>query len=64
MLDSLALAIALASPAAHTAAFDAPTIRHAQISAPIPSDPIATRSMIDADAPENSGAKIAYLSEQ
>ena len=64
MLDSLALAIALASPAAHIAAFDAPTIRQAQIKAPPQGESIETREAISANAPEDSGAKIAYLDEQ
>ena len=65
-MDSLLLIAALALPASaiHSSAFDAPTIRQAQIKAPSEGEPINTRAMIPANAPENSGAQIAYMDEQ
>ena len=66
LMDSLLLiaALALPAPAIHSSAFDAPTIRQAQIKAPPQGESIETRNAIPANAPEDSGAKIAYLDEQ
>ena len=66
LMDSLLLiaALALPAPAIHSSAFDAPTIRQAQIKAPPQGESIETREAISANAPEDSGAKIAYLDEQ
>lgn len=65
-MDSLLLiaALAIPAPSIHSSAFDAPTIRQAQIKAPSQGESIATREMIAANAPEDSGAIIAYWVEQ
>ena len=66
LMDSLLLiaALAIPAPSIHSSAFDAPTIRQAQIKAPSQGESIETREAISANAPEDSGAKIAYLDEQ
>ena len=65
-MDSLLLiaALALPAPTIHSSAFDAPTIRQAQIKAPCQGESIDTRAMIATNAPEDSGAQIAYMDEQ
>ena len=64
LMDSLLLIAALALPITHSSAFDAPTIRQAQIKAPCQGESIDTRAMIATNAPEDSGAQIAYTNEQ